>query len=179
MSDHQPLFFLYHHRVGIFPRCCLPEWTTIWDRQRSWHIEHHRRFGWGPKQCPSAQGGEPACLGDDAPRSGDALATPLLSRSVSWIGSWLWRFLGPLDGQPPSDLGLTPLPISSLSPKALCSEGFTPLVRVQKIFNQINMCLAAQTHQTPGLSRYSRCTTQKAQILPRDNFRHRLIYLFD
>ena len=40
-----PLFFLYHHRVGIFPRCLPPEWDIVRDRKRSWHIGHHRGLG--------------------------------------------------------------------------------------------------------------------------------------
>jgi len=28
-----PLFFLYHHLVGFFPRCLPPEWDTVRDPQ--------------------------------------------------------------------------------------------------------------------------------------------------
>ena len=92
-------FFLYHHHVGIFPQCLPPKWDAVWDCSQSWHIKCHWWFGRGPKQCLSRQGGEPACLGDDAPGSGDALATPLLSCSVSqFLVTQLRWFLGPLLG---------------------------------------------------------------------------------
>ena len=43
--------------MGIFPWCYPLEWDTVWGRQQSWHIEHHRRFGRGPEQCLLRSGG--------------------------------------------------------------------------------------------------------------------------
>ena len=91
-----PLFLLYLHFVGFFPRCLPPEWDSVWDRLRSWHIERHRRVGRGLEQCLSGQGGGTSMSGETDPGRANNLTTPLCLAAYLrffFLVNWLWRSL--------------------------------------------------------------------------------------
>ena len=80
---------------GFFPRCLPPEWDSVWDRLRSWHIERHRRVGRGPEQCLLGQGGGTSMSGEIDPGRANNLTTPLFLTVYLrfFLVNWPWRSL--------------------------------------------------------------------------------------
>ena len=71
----------------------------------------------------------------------------------------------PLVGQPSSNHGPPLLPIGPLPQGVVLQEANFPGVEHENF--KSTQGLAVRAHQTSSLSRYSRCTAQQTQILPR------------